>query len=117
MDLERLEDDILRLNEHFRETGDPARARYVYVDPGRAPRWYVVLRLTLEMPPPDDPEKPNCWLHETHMKYRELLNDFFSDHDFSVSHHFRTAEQLAASPPRRGVRVPESAEHISEAGP
>ena len=72
-DVTRLADDIVRLNEHLRAMGDPARARYVEVTPGWDPGWYGLFRLTLEMPPPDDPDHPNCWSHETHTRYRDLL--------------------------------------------
>lgn len=112
VDLQRLGDDILRLNEHFRRTGDPARVRYAYLNPGRAPDWNVVLWLTLELPPAHDGDEAGRGLRETHYKYQKLVIDFFiHDHPILATCQFRTAEQLAASPPRRGVPVPETADH------
>ena len=111
VDVPRLGEAVLRLNEHFREIGDPARLRYARASWDEEPAMFVLLRLALEMPGHDDPDDPLCWKGETHERYRRLLNDYFSSHrGVLATPRFFTAEDLAASPSGLGIAVPEFAE-------
>ncbi|MCY3786400.1 MAG: hypothetical protein OXG47_06695 [bacterium] len=111
VDVTRLGDAVLRLNEHFREIGDPARLRYASASWDEEPAMFVLLQLTLEMPARDDPDNPLGRKWETHERYKKLLNDYFSDiRGVMATVRLRTAEELAESTTGLGVPVPESVE-------
>ena len=110
LDIDRIDEDMVRLNEQLRRAGDPARIRYTYLEHDPYLEGYWIVWATLEMPPPDDPDEPDCWLHETHQKYRQILEDFYADeYRIFTMHEFRTAEELAEPGSARGRPVPEPA--------
>lgn len=111
LDVTALGNDLARLNDHLRETGDPARLRYAAADFEGEPAWFVSLQLTLEIPPCDEPDEPSSWVWETYERYRQLFDDYFSHHrGVLATPLLRTAEELADPSAGLGVAVPEFVE-------
>ena len=101
--MDEIDDTMAALNGEFRRTGDPARVRYLYLEADPYLEGYWVLSATMELPPPDDTDEPDVWPHETHERYEKILDEIYDDnsHVFTMVE-FRTADELAESPPRRG---------------
>lgn len=115
VDVESLGDAVLRLNDHFRDLGDPARLRYAKASWDEEPAMFVMLRLALEMPACDGTDGLLCWEPDTRKRYEKLLSDYFSPHRGVLAlHRFVTAEQLVEWSDCLGIPVPDPVEADGE---
>jgi hypothetical protein len=101
--MDEIDETMAALNGEFRRTGDPARVRHLHLEADHYLDGYWVLWATLELPPPENAAEPDVGPHETHEKYEQIIDDVYDDNpNVFTMVEFRTADDLAESPPRRG---------------